>query len=57
MTDRRFQPPKELSIRWIVGDDLLNCDVDDLSPSQRRVMEQMLARRHRVELGSVSEAD
>lgn len=47
----------DLSIRWIVGDDLLNSDLNDLSPTQQRVAEQMLARRHRVGLLPGSEAD
>ena len=44
-------PESDLQIAWIVGADVLNMDPRDWTSGERRVAEEMLARRHRVELG------
>lgn len=40
-----------LRVAWIVGADLLNHQPDNLAPDERHLVEEMLARRHRVALG------
>ncbi|GEP35862.1 hypothetical protein NSZ01_36300 [Nocardioides szechwanensis] len=43
-------PETDLQVVWIVGADILNADPQRFSPEQRRVAEEMLARRDRVDL-------
>ena len=43
-------PESALDVAWIVGSDVLNMSPSDRSPDQQRMAEEMLARRHRVEL-------
>lgn len=40
----------DLNVVWIVGADVLNIDPGRLDPEERRLAEEMLARRHTVEL-------
>ncbi len=40
----------DLHVTWIVGADLLNTGPDDRSPEEQRIVDSMLARRHRVAL-------
>lgn len=40
----------DLSVRWIVGADVLNMSPQERSPGEQRLVEEMLGRRHRVEL-------
>jgi hypothetical protein len=40
----------DLDVAWIVGADVLNSDPRTWDPDERRLAEEMLARRHRVEL-------
>lgn len=40
----------DLQIDWIVGADVLNADPERWDPEERRLAEEMLARRHRVDL-------
>lgn len=39
-----------LKIDWVVGADVLNIDPRRRDPEERRLAEEMLARRHRVDL-------
>jgi hypothetical protein len=40
----------DLQIDWIVGADVLNSDRRTWDPQERRLAEEMLTRRHRVDL-------
>ena len=40
----------DVDVAWIVGSDVLNISPSDRSPDQRRVAEEMLARRDQVAL-------
>lgn len=40
----------DLKIDWIVGSDVLNADTRRLDPEEQHLAEQMLARRHGVDL-------
>ena len=46
----RPTPESEMDVCWIVGSDVLNMSPSDRSPDQQRMAEEMLARRHRVDL-------
>ena len=40
----------DLNVSWVVGADVLNIDPSRWDPEDRRLAEEMLARRHRVDL-------
>ena len=46
----RASPESALDVSWIVGSDVLNTSPAHRSPEQQRLAEEMLARRHRVDL-------
>jgi hypothetical protein len=46
----RPSPESAMDVSWIVGSDVLNMSPADRTPDQQRTAEEMLARRHRVEL-------
>jgi hypothetical protein len=39
-----------LRVEWVVGADLLNTDPARLAPEEQRLVDDMLRRRHRVDL-------
>lgn len=43
-------PRSDMRVAWIVGADLLNADLRRLDPGERRLAQEMLARRHKVDL-------
>ena len=40
-------PESDLNVAWVVGADALNSDPSKLDPTEQRLAEEMLARRHR----------
>jgi hypothetical protein len=44
------RPEEDFALVWVVGADLLNADSRGLGERERRLVDEMLARRHRVDL-------
>ena len=44
----------ELEVAWLVGADVLNIDPTSRTPEEERLAQEMLSRRHRVELAPPS---